>query len=61
MGSRSPAPRGTSFWVVTDGTGGASGEGPRTEVGREILEFRRSRLLGEADVVGGAVCGVIGV
>ena len=62
MGSRSLAPRATIFWMplrgcgsaITVGTGGTSGEGPRPEDGREILEFRRSRI-GEENVVGGAV------
>jgi hypothetical protein len=70
VGSRSFAPRGTNFWtgylVGCDGTflvgsaGILSGEGPRTELGRENRELRRRRL-GGADPVGGAVWGVIGV
>jgi hypothetical protein len=44
------------------GTAGISGDGPRTEVGLDALEFRRRRSLGEEKrEVAGAVCGVMGV
>lgn len=73
MGSRSAAPRGTSFGPEVllrasravfpiVGTEGISGDGPRTEVGLDAREFRRRRSLGEENMeVEGAVCGVMGV
>lgn len=80
MGSRSAAPRGTSLGrveprggtaaavalgvIVLAGRAGISGDGPRTDAGREAREFLRRRSLGDENIevlCMGAVCGVMGV